>query len=285
MTNKDNEVIEKIQHIEYGDVYFLMNGFTIDDVRLRLTDLHYYFSTNNPKFLIEDFSLINADRSYHRKVMEQFHEKILAKNIFPNGIPIYLQLPNLHRFVDEFLQALQEAEPEKALITLYTKNDPYHYKIINNILNRLDEELIDLIEDYIKALRYALMVYNDPNNRTPEGTEVKLYRGLHLIGRNSLEEFQRKFRVTDVMIFPSFVSTSLDKQLATFFIRGRGILLEISTDCTQKTKPKHIAAASVYENEGEVLLNCFQLLKVINIVKMSDDVLMYQCTLKCHLSN
>lgn len=55
VTNKDNEVIEKIQHIEYGDVYFLMNGFTIDDVRLRLTDLHYYFSTNNPKFLIWRF--------------------------------------------------------------------------------------------------------------------------------------------------------------------------------------------------------------------------------------
>ena len=285
VTNKDNEVIEKIKHIEYGDVYFIINGFTFDDVRLKLTDLDYYFSTNNPRFLIRDFQSINADQSYHRKLMEQFHEKILAKNIFPNGIPIYLQLPNLYRFVDEFLQTLKETEPEKALITLYTKDAPYYYKIINGILNRLDEELIELMGDYIKALRYALIIYTDASNRIPEKTEVKLYRGLHLIDRNSLEEFQRKFRVADVMIFPSFVSTSLDKEMATFFIKGRGILLEISTDCTQMTKPKHIAAASVYENEGEVLLNCFQLLKVMNIVRMSDDVLLYQCTLKCHLSN
>lgn len=100
-----------------------------------------------------------------------------------------------------------------------------------------------------------------------------------------MKEFQRKFRVADVMIFPSFVSTSLDKQMATFFIKERGVLLEISTDCTQMMKPIHIAAASIYENEGEVLLNCFQLLKVMNIVRISDDVLLYQCILQCHLSN
>ena len=285
VTNDENEVIEKIQHIECGDIYFVLNGFSLEDVCLKLKNVAYYISSKSDGFMIQNFQSINSTQSYHRNIMEQLHNKIVSKNIYPNGVPKHFQLTNLYRFVEEFLQALKQTKSEKAIITLYSKEEPYYYKIVNTILNRLDEELILLIGDYIKALRYALIVYVDTSNKIPSDGQVKLYRGLCLKDGKSLQEFERKFRVTDVIIFPSFVSTSLDKTTAKTFTKGRGVIFEITADCTQINKPKNISGASYFEFEDEVLLNCFNVLKVTNITKISESLLLYQCTLQFHLGN
>lgn len=285
VTDSENEVIEKIKHIESGEIYFLMNGLSLEDVRLKLQNVNYYFSTKDGGFMIQDLKSINSALSYHRNIMEQLHQKIVAKKIYPNGIPEHFVLKNLYRFVDEFLEALKQKEPEWKIIHLYTKDEPYYYKIVNDILNRLDEELIHLIDDYIKALRYALINYIDTSDKTPTRSYLKLYRGLCLKDGNSLKEFQRKFRVADIIIFPSFASTSLDKETAESFTNGKGVLLEITADCTKKNKPKNISAASYFKNENELLLNCFNVLKVVEITKISDNLVLYRCTLQFHLGN
>ena len=285
VTHSATEVIEKIKHIECGEIYFLLNGFSLEDVRLKLKNIDYYFSTKNDGFMIQDLKSINSALSHHRNIVEQLHQKIIAKNIYPNGIPNHFGLNNLYQFVDEFLQALKQSKPEKEIIYLYTKEKPYYSKIVNDILNRLDEELIELIGDYIKALRYALINYIDTNDKTPTSSNLKLYRGLCLNDGNSLKEFQRKFRVADVIIFPSFVSTSLDRAVANSFTRGKGVVLEITADCSRMNKPKNISAVSHYKNEEEVLLNCFSVLQVINIREISNNLVLYECTLKLHLDN
>jgi len=280
VTKNSNEVIQKIKHIECGDVYFLINGFSLEDVQLKLTNIDYYLSTKKHGFILQDFESINSNKFYHRDIIQRLHNAIVSKNIYPNGIPNHFELTNLFQFVNEFLEALTQTKPEKAIIALYTKDEPYYYKIINDILNRLDEELISLIGDYIKALRHALIVYADTTDKIPNTTDVKFYRGLCLTHGNSLQEFQRKFKVADVILFPSFLSTSLNKKKAKSFTKGKGVLLEISANCTQVNKPKNISAESQYKSEDEVLLNCFSVLKVTSITKISDNLLSYECILK-----
>ncbi len=285
VTRDSNEVIQKIKNIEHGDVYFLIHGFSLEDMPRNRTNIDYYLSTQEDGFIIQDLESINSNRSYHQNIIEQLHNKIVLKNIYPNGIPNHFELTNLSQFVDEFLEALTQTEPEKAIIALYTKAAPYYHRIINDILNRLDEELISLIADYIKALRYALIMYTDTTNTISNTTEMKLYRGLCLRHGNSLQEFQRKFQVTDVIILPSFSSTSLSKAKATSFTKGKGVLLEISADFTQVNKPKYISAESHYRNEEEVLLNCFSVLQVTSIKRISDNLVSYACILKSGIGN
>lgn len=122
------------------------------------------------------------------------------------------------------------------------------------------------------------LVYVDKTNRVPVCTKVKLYRGLHLKQQNSFQEFQRKFRLVDVIIFSSFLSTSLDMARAESFTYGKGVILEIFADCTQINKPKNIAAVSCFSNENEVLLNCFSILTVQNIRIHKKKIIIYECT-------
>ena len=280
VTKNTDEVIQKIRSIESGDIYFLINGFSFEDIQLKLKNMDYYLSTKRNGFMIQEFSSINSDMSYHKGIMERLYELIQSKNIYPNGIPHHFKRTNLDDFIKQFLLALKGREPEKAVIALYTQDKPYYYKIINDILNQLDEELIQLASDYIKALRYALIIYADRSNTIPCETNVKFYRGLHLGCNNSLQEFQRKFRTHDTIIFPSFLSTSLDRKEAEFFANEKGILLEISADCTQAHKPKCIATESHYKHEREVLLNCFSMLQVTKITRITEILFSYECILK-----
>ncbi|CAF1174269.1 unnamed protein product [Rotaria sordida] len=176
--------------------------------------------------------------------MTELHSLLKSKNIYSNCIPNHFQLENLMICAERFVDALKKSEPAKNIIRLYTAAASFYYQIINDILNLLDEELILLIQDYIKALRYALLIYSDTSNRIPYTKNVKLYRGLYLGTANSFEEFLRKFNVNDTIIFPAFLSTSLNKDAARVFAGEKGILLDISADCTKSNKPKSICAES-----------------------------------------
>ncbi|CAF1479972.1 unnamed protein product, partial [Didymodactylos carnosus] len=157
VTSNSNAVVQKIRDIELGNIYFINAGCSFRDITLKLENAAYYLSTNEQGFIISNLRYIHTDANYHRSVMDQFHRTILSKNLYPDGIPSYFKLNNLHLLADEFAQALLHAEPVNQIINLYTAQAPYYYKIINTILNRLDEDLISLMADYIKALRYALL--------------------------------------------------------------------------------------------------------------------------------
>ncbi|CAF1544511.1 unnamed protein product [Adineta ricciae] len=283
ITNQFNEVVEKIKHIECGDIYFVNNGLSIGDARLKMPNIEVYLSINANGSIINNFLSIRREQLHHRTNMEQLYRKIMSKNIYPNGIPDHLQLANLNCFISKFLEALQQPKPEISIITLYTLEAPHYYKILNDILNRLDEELILLIGDYVKALRYALLVYEDQKNKIQKKTNMTFYRGLCLTKGNSFQEFLRKFRVGDFIIFPSFSSTSMDKREAESFTKGKGVILEISVDCTQMNRPKNISAVSKYLDEDEVLLDCFSILEVQDIKKVTDNIFFYTCELKLHI--
>ncbi|CAF3025916.1 unnamed protein product [Rotaria sp. Silwood2] len=284
VTNSFQQVIEKIQDIENGEIYFVNYGFSFEDIRIKLKQqtVEYYLSTKQNGFIISDFSAINLNVDYHKEVMMKLHNTLKTKHIYPKGIPSHFQYDNLLKFAQHFVEALEKPNPEKHIIRLYTAEKPGYYTIINDILNLLDEELILIIQDYIKALRYSLMIYSDTSNKVPNKKNIKLYRGISLTQDNKFQEFSRKFKINDHIIFPAFTSTSMNKKQTMYFIKEKGVLLEISADCTQLNKPKSISAVSQFSSEDEVLLNCFSILTVNKITQINDDLLCYECTLELH---
>ncbi|CAF3036012.1 unnamed protein product, partial [Rotaria sp. Silwood2] len=282
ITNQFSQVIQKIKDIECGEIYFLNFGFAYEDIALKLKNFNYYLSTTQNSFIIQNFSDINLNIDYHKNIMIKLHRSLKSKNIYSQRIPNHFQLENLMQYAEKFVEALKKSEPVKHIIHLYTAAAPYYYKIINDILNLLDEELILLIQDYIKALRYALLIYSDTSNRIPHTTNVKLYRDLCLAKANSFQEFLKKFNVNDKIVFPAFLSTSLNQNAARIFAGEKGVLLDISADCTKSNKPKSIGVDSQFTNEDEVLLNCFSLLTVKKITKIKDDLISYECKLELY---
>ncbi|CAF1518268.1 unnamed protein product [Adineta steineri] len=249
-------------------------------ITLKLQSYNYYLSTKQNGFIIQKFSDIRSDINYHKDIMIQLNTLLKAKNIYPNGIPYHFQLDNLLKCAEKFVDALKTSSPEETIIRLYTSSTPSYYKVVNDILNLLDEELIKLIGDYIKALRYSLIKYSDKSKRIPENKNIKLYRGLCLKDENNFQEFKRKFQVNDIIIFPAFSSTSLNKNCAEIFAGEKGVLLNITADCTQINKPKSIYELSSFKSEDEVLLNCFNMLTVNKITNINDSFMSYECTLQ-----
>ncbi|CAF1267477.1 unnamed protein product [Adineta steineri] len=280
VANSFNEVIQKIRDIENGEIYFLKFGFSFEDINLKLKNSNYFLSTKRNHFIITNFSEIDLNIDYHQNRMRQLHKSLESKNIFSDNFPYYFQIDNLYLCAQKFIEALKKSGPEKNIIRLYTSGRPFYYQIINDILSLLDQELILLIQDYIKALRYSLMIYSDTSKAVPNTKNVKLYRGLNLNNTKNFEEFLKKFKINDTIVFPAFTSTSLNEGLAESFAGKKGVLLEISADCTQSNKPKSVRELSHYQNEDEVLLNCFSLLTVKNITKRNDCLMLYQCNLE-----
>ncbi|CAF4148569.1 unnamed protein product [Rotaria sordida] len=280
ITNMFSQVIQEIKDIENGQIYFVNYGFSFDDITIKLKNIEYYLSTSQNGFIIPNFSAINSSIDYHNMTMTKLHNELQKKHVYPKDIPSHFQLDNLLKCAQQFVEALKKPEPEKHIIHLYTTKAPYYYKIINDILNLLDEDLILIIQDYIKALRYSLIIYKDVSNKILPINNVKLYRGISLAQDNSFAEFSRKFKIHDTIIFPAFSSTSVNKDRTRSFIKGKGVLLKISADCSKLNRPKSISAQSQYPNEDEVLLNCFSILKVEGITTMNDDLLCYKCILE-----
>lgn len=280
VSDDSDEVIEKIKQIKSDNIYFIINGFSLDDVKQK--NINYYFSTDSQGFAIQNFKSIKCDLAHHLSIVKQLHNQIKSKNIYSNGLPEYFEMANLNEFAEEFVMALQQFQPEKSLITLYSKQQPDYYHIVNDLLNRFDVELLTIAGDYIKALRYALLIYKNTIKNT---TSLKLYRGLNLTAGSSFKEFQRKFKIHDYIIFPAFLSTSLNEKIATDFAGVKGVLLEIVVDHAQINKLKDISADSCFKYESEVLLNCFQILKVTDISSINDNLLRYKCTLATSISN
>ena len=279
VTSSRNEVVKEIKRIECGDIYFLINGFSLQDLVISLSaKAGHYLSTEPGGFLIEDLKCIDPDKTYHYRKIEELHNLLASKNMYANGAPTHFSSAGLYNFVDCFLEALEKKNSEMAILELYTAEWPFYYKIVNEILNRLDADLIELAGDYIKALRRALTVYVDATNKVQSTTIVKVYRGLRLTDK-SLTEFLRKFKVPDVIIFPSFLSTSMDEATAKSFAGSQGVVLEISTGYAQTNKPKNLSAVSAHTAENEVLLNCFSVLKVKRITKITDSLIHYECIL------
>lgn len=113
VTSDSSEVVEQVKRIECGDVYFLTNGFSIEDVTLKLQNTDYYLSSKEHGFMIPDLACINLNLTHHRMIIQQLHKKLLSKNLFSNEIPDHFTLSNLNQCADEFIEALKQAAPEK----------------------------------------------------------------------------------------------------------------------------------------------------------------------------
>ncbi|CAF2111763.1 unnamed protein product [Rotaria magnacalcarata] len=289
VTNKFCDVLIDIENILDGKSYFIIKGFTYDDICLNLRTTHnanYYLSPKvDDGFIISNFYEVILNINFQKEIMQQLHNKIQTKGFFNNQLPAHFQLPNLESVAEHFIKAF-DTEPSKSIedkiINLYSKSKPCLYKVVNDVLNLLDEELILLIGDYIKTLRYSLIKYVDNEPKMKYARILKLYRGIYL-DQQSTENFLKKFKVNDYIIFPSFLSTTMDKATALQFSQQKGVLFEIIIDTTSdipNNMPKCIKAVSEFKNEEEIVFNCFSMLKVNTITTQNENFYLYQCSLE-----
>ncbi|CAF4516744.1 unnamed protein product [Rotaria sp. Silwood2] len=287
VTNRFGDVLDEIDNILGGKSYFILKGFTYDDICLNLKVIHspYYYlsSVATDGFVISSFSQVNLDTQYHKRIMQQLHKKIQEKNVFSGQVPIHFQLSNLESVAEHFIQAFdtKSLKPiEHQIIHFYSQSTPCFYKVVNDVLNLLDEELIVLIGDYIKTLRYALIIYTDDESKMKNKRTLELYRGIYL-DQQSKENFLKKFKINDYIIFPSFLSTTMGKATALQFCQENGVLLKITID-TESSRggnaPKCIKQISKFSEEEEVLFNCFSMLKVNNITEIKSNFYIYECS-------
>ncbi|CAF4076490.1 unnamed protein product [Rotaria sp. Silwood2] len=222
VTNRFGDVLDEIDNILGGKSYFMFKSFTYDDICLNLKVIHspYYYlsSIATDGFVISSFNQVNLDIQYHKGIMQQLYKKIQEKNIFSGRVPTHFQLSNLESVAEHFIQAFdtKSLKPiEHQIIHFYSQSRPCFYKVVNDILNLLDEELIVLIGDYIKTLRYALIIYTDDEPKMKNKRTLELYRGIYL-DQQSKENFLKKFKINDYIIFSSFKSTTMDKATALY---------------------------------------------------------------------
>lgn len=290
VTNRFDDVLNEIENILDGNCYFILKGFTYDDICSNLREIYnpkYYLSSAaKDGFIISDFNEINWDIQYQKRIMQQLYEEIQKKNAFNGEIPIHFQLCNLESVAEHFVRAFttqSSTSMENQIIYLYSQSKPCFYKVVNDILNLLDEYLILLIGDYIKALRYSLITYIDNEPKMKNNKSLELYRGIYLDDK-SREDFLKKFKINDYIIFPSFLSTTMDKPTALQFCHEDGVLLKIVIDTTKthggSNVPKCIKQISKFAMEEEVIFNCFSMFKVNNITEIRTNFYIYECSLE-----
>ncbi|KAL4463671.1 hypothetical protein ABPG72_015347 [Tetrahymena utriculariae] len=215
---------------------------------------YYYisqsFSGNVPENITADSELLikNTLKQYPNRIKKQYFE--------------FLKQHGAQQLLTQSIQEVlcknkQGQQFINAIIRLYTQDGPF-YKMLNAVLNTLNEKAIEEYSLIIKAMRYALFNYKDGMNEKIKSSDFRLYRGIHF-DPNRFKVLNRK---NDAFVFPAFTSTTTKKELAKTF--GK-LIIEIKFDSSQQQlgehfdllRPKDISQISVYPNEAEFLFPCF----------------------------
>ena len=135
VTNRFPDVLIDIENILHGKSYFIIKGFTYDDICCNLRKIHnpnYYLSSKvNDGFIIGDFNEINLDINFQKETMRQLYNKIQTKHVFNGQLPTHFQLSNLESVAEHFIDVFNNESSESIqnqIINLYSRSKPVYIK-------------------------------------------------------------------------------------------------------------------------------------------------------------
>ncbi|EAR89444.2 transmembrane protein, putative (macronuclear) [Tetrahymena thermophila SB210] len=218
------------------------------------------------KTSVDALSIVNDSlKQYPERIKQKYFQFLTSKElkILENQIKFALQ--NNQEVNDQ----IQIQKRIKEIIKLYTYEGPF-YKMLNTILNILNQEQIDTYSQVIKLMRYALFNYNDRQKEIFSDKQFRLYRGINF----DPSLFKKQNRINEVFIFPAFTSTTPDFEIAKQFSQQNKLVIEISFDEKlfgkdfNMLRPKKILAEdSYYPSENEFLFPCFSAFLILGYIE------------------
>lgn len=229
---------------------------TIDDYNDKYIEFHKTISSQYGK-LYQKSSYLTA-----LNILEDY--LISNNNLKMDSYDINLLLSNL-----EVFSAPQR--DYKKIIQEYT-NESF-YKLFNKWLNEVDPLAIKKIAFFISGLQLSLNIYGIKEKKG-FNKKAELYRGV-LFDYSFILTYLKN--IGNIIVFPSFFSTTLDKEIAKDFSHYNNSRKErddlFSTTYIIYINPKNdwiaqgfsIDAISYYQNEKEILFQPFCFFKLLNL--------------------
>ena len=255
---KPQEILQYIKQNKNKNniIYKVPKIITFDDYNEKYIEFHKIISLQYGK-LYQKSSYLTAIN-----ILEDY--LVSEKKNEMDSYDISLLLSNL-----EVFSAPQR--DYKKIIQEYT-NESF-YKLFNKWLNEVDPLAIKKIAFFISGLQLSLNIYG-MKEKKGFNDKAKIYRGV-LISYSLITNYLRN--IGKIITFPSFLSTSLDYEVAKDFSHYKKQKKEknglFSTIYDININPKNdwisqgfrIDAISYYQNEKEILFQPFCFFKLVNV--------------------
>ncbi|CAD8047699.1 unnamed protein product [Paramecium sonneborni] len=258
ITNQQDEVIGKLE-------INLAPSLTLREINLY--QFPNYFQQNAALYyLSEEFSLNSIPQLSQAEALQIIQN---AMQFVPNTVYKLSEDAQLELSI-QIHEKFRNGKIED-IINLYTGPSGF-FKLINKLLQSLNERAILEASVLIQSLKYSLEKYQD-NIETNlfVSDDFFLYRGVDC----SMDSFRLKHKLYDLMMFPAFTSTSRDFAISKSYAKESGIIFRISFNENnlndshfQMVRPKAIYSVSQFQNEQEYLFSCFS---CFIITKFNED--------------
>ena len=244
-----NEIIKSSNLIyfeDYNEIYIKLHYEFIRKYIL-------YRKLKSKNFNEEEFLL------YIKKEYPYFLE--LAKQLFPNKKEIIdFFKKNTNENESNILKIFNSEDNAISYIKNYTK-EGFYYRYLNKFLREGDFDAFRILSSYASKFIYFLYEYRKKNIKNHDNSD--LYRKMY-INRKEIQKYSSS--IGRVICFPSFTSTTLDKDSFTsskYNYEDELVLLKISQNNTKSVVS--ISKDSEYESEKEYLFLPFSFFKIISV--------------------
>ena len=307
LDDSERENIKFIYQSKKKNIHFYENGETVSDLFLKYICLQNSTNCYNHTKIINYEQYKDSYYSFHEKISEFYGN--ISNATFNNNIGIVQDFINCLDdkklrisvgYGEDKKKALietllifksvssQRIENFKDVISVYTKENYSFYQDFNYWLRNYDKIAIDKISFFISDFMYCLNKYGEIKKTGINDTTI-LYRGTKM---NYIDLLLYERNIGKIITFPSFLSTSCDKNIAYKFgdfdnnIKERkkkglfSVLFEIKYEINNKNCDYYplcfdISQLSKYKYEKEVLFQPFSFFELKSYKINIDDYTAY----------
>ena len=234
-----------------------------------------YFEDYNKIYIKLHYEFIRKYILYRTLKPKNYNEEkflLKVKKEYPHFLELAKQLfPNKNEIIDFFKKNTNENESDilkkfncEDNAINYIKNytmESFYYIYLNKFLREGDFDAFRILSSHASKFIYFLYEYRNQNIEEHDSSD--LYRKMHI----NPEEFQKyRSSIGRIICFPSFTSTSLDKDAFTPTKRNYEdelVLLIIEQNNTKSVVS--ISKDSKFDYEKEYLFLPFSFFKIINV--------------------
>ncbi|EAR83352.2 hypothetical protein TTHERM_00942730 (macronuclear) [Tetrahymena thermophila SB210] len=246
-SEQDTKLINIFTKSEYFDLNKQYKKLNIEDEKLkRLIDLLKNVNSDSPLDKFKDESLV---KNFLHKIKQCCKQNTITQKS----------------------QIIQKQNIVNNLIHLFSKEGDI-YKLVNFTLCTLNPLIYDCMKPVYKLFSAALTKYDDENNFR----QLKLYRG-SVISKSFYQQISYQFVLKEsknektFIFFPSFISTTLDKQVAQYLVAPQQIQTQILSSSESLVTPKLIQNQTKIASSSQDQVASQQIQNQTQIVSSSQD--------------